>query len=43
MARNNIAWFILGDYNGVTGDLKRFFAGDPTADSDDAAMLEASR
>ncbi len=28
---NNIAWFILGDYNGVTGDLKRFFAGDPTA------------
>jgi PTS system N-acetylglucosamine-specific IIC component len=30
---NNIAWFILGDYNGVTGDLKRFFAGDPTAGS----------
>jgi N-acetylglucosamine PTS system EIICBA or EIICB component len=28
---NNIAWFLLGDYNGVTGDLKRFFAGDPTA------------
>ena len=28
---NNIAWFIIGDYNGVTGDLKRFFAGDPTA------------
>ena len=28
---NNIAWFILGDYNGTTGDLKRFFAGDPTA------------
>ncbi len=28
---NNIAWFILGDFNGVTGDLKRFFAGDPTA------------
>src|SRR5207249_3204601 len=25
---NNIAWFILGDYHGVTGDLKRFFAGD---------------
>ena len=24
---NNIAWFLLGDYNGVTGDLKRFFAG----------------
>ena len=28
---NNIAWFILGDYHGVTGDLKRFMAGDPTA------------
>jgi len=28
---NNIAWFLLGDYQGVTGDLKRFFAGDPTA------------
>ena len=28
---NNLAWFILGDYNGATGDLKRFFAGDPTA------------
>jgi len=28
---NNMAWFLLGDYNGVTGDLKRFFAGDPTA------------
>ena len=28
---NNLAWFILGDYHGVTGDLKRFFAGDPTA------------
>ena len=28
---NNLAWFIIGDYNGVTGDLKRFFAGDPTA------------
>jgi PTS system N-acetylglucosamine-specific IIC component len=28
---NNIAWFLLGDYNGVTGDLKRFFAGDPSA------------
>ncbi len=26
---NNIAWLLLGDYNGVTGDLKRFFAGDP--------------
>jgi len=28
---NNIAWFLLGDYQGVTGDLKRYFAGDPTA------------
>jgi N-acetylglucosamine PTS system EIICBA or EIICB component len=28
---NNLAWFLIGDYNGVTGDLKRFFAGDPTA------------
>jgi PTS system N-acetylglucosamine-specific IIC component len=28
---NNVAWFILGDYAGTTGDLKRFFAGDPTA------------
>ncbi len=28
---NNVAWFIVGDFNGVTGDLKRFFAGDPTA------------
>ncbi|MCH8615878.1 N-acetylglucosamine-specific PTS transporter subunit IIBC [Sphingomonas sp. SM33] len=28
---NNIAWFLLGDYNGATGDLKRFFAGDPAA------------
>jgi len=28
---NNIAWFVVGDYHGVTGDLKRYFAGDPTA------------
>jgi PTS system N-acetylglucosamine-specific IIC component len=28
---NNVAWFLLGDFNGATGDLKRFFAGDPTA------------
>jgi N-acetylglucosamine PTS system EIICBA or EIICB component len=28
---NNFAWFILGDYHGATGDLKRFFAGDPSA------------
>ena len=28
---NNIAWFILGDYHGATGDLQRFFAHDPSA------------
>ena len=28
---NSVVWFILGDYNGVNGDLNRFFAGDPTA------------
>ena len=28
---NNIAWFIIGDFHGTTGDLNRFFAGDPTA------------
>lgn len=28
---NNVAWFLIGDFNGATGDLKRFFAGDPTA------------
>ncbi|HEX5182246.1 MAG TPA: N-acetylglucosamine-specific PTS transporter subunit IIBC [Allosphingosinicella sp.] len=28
---NNIAWFILGDFHGKTGDLNRFFAGDPSA------------
>ncbi len=28
---NNIAWFILGDFKGATGDLNRFFAGDPSA------------
>lgn len=28
---NNLAWFLLGDFNGVTGDLNRFFAGDPSA------------
>ncbi|MGH7025678.1 MAG: PTS transporter subunit EIIC, partial [Caulobacteraceae bacterium] len=30
---NNVVWFIVGDYHGVTGDLNRFFAGDPTAGS----------
>jgi N-acetylglucosamine PTS system EIICBA or EIICB component len=28
---NNLAWFIVGDFHGTTGDLKRFFAGDPAA------------
>ncbi|WP_372784540.1 N-acetylglucosamine-specific PTS transporter subunit IIBC [Phenylobacterium sp.] len=28
---NNIAWFILGDFHGATGDLNRFMAGDPSA------------
>ena len=30
---NNLAWFQIGDFNGVAGDLNRFFAGDPTAGS----------
>lgn len=28
---NNLAWFLVGDYGGATGDLNRFFAGDPEA------------
>ena len=28
---NNVAWFLVGDFHGATGDLRRFFAGDPTA------------
>lgn len=28
---NNVAWFLVGDFNGATGDLGRFFAGDPDA------------
>ena len=28
---NNLAWFIVGDFHGATGDLNRFFAGDPSA------------
>lgn len=28
---NNIVWFVVGDYHGATGDLRRFFAGDPSA------------
>lgn len=30
---NNVAWFLLGDFHGATGDIKRFFAGDPSAGS----------
>ena len=28
---NNVAWFVIGEYDGATGDLRRFFAGDPAA------------
>jgi PTS system N-acetylglucosamine-specific IIC component len=28
---NSVVWFIIGDYEGVQGDLNRFFAGDPEA------------
>ncbi|QGK69660.1 PTS N-acetylglucosamine transporter subunit IIBC [Allosaccharopolyspora coralli] len=28
---NSIVWFLFGDYNGVQGDINRFFEGDPTA------------
>ena len=28
---NNAAWFVVGDFGGATGDLRRFFAGDPDA------------
>lgn len=28
---NSFAWFIVGNFHGVTGDMNRFFAGDPTA------------
>lgn len=28
---NNLFWFVFGDYNGAHGDIRRFFAGDPTA------------
>lgn len=30
---NSFIWFVFGEYNGATGDLSRFFAGDPTAGS----------
>jgi PTS system N-acetylglucosamine-specific IIC component len=28
---NSLVWFVFGEYEGATGDLNRFFAGDPTA------------
>ncbi|MCJ2183361.1 N-acetylglucosamine-specific PTS transporter subunit IIBC [Novosphingobium sp. 1949] len=28
---NNLFWFVLGDYHGAHGDIRRFFMGDPTA------------
>jgi N-acetylglucosamine PTS system EIICBA or EIICB component len=28
---NSLVWFQFGEYNGKTGDLNRFFAGDPNA------------
>ncbi|MCC7394404.1 MAG: PTS transporter subunit EIIC [Sphingomonadaceae bacterium] len=28
---NNLAWFVVGDFGGVSGDLNRFFAGDKSA------------
>ncbi|RJS58924.1 N-acetylglucosamine-specific PTS transporter subunit IIBC [Bacillus sp. PK3_68] len=28
---NSLVWFVFGEFNGANGDLKRFFAGDPTA------------
>ncbi|MED4969902.1 MULTISPECIES: N-acetylglucosamine-specific PTS transporter subunit IIBC [Bacillaceae] len=28
---NSFVWFVFGEYNGKTGDLWRFFAGDPDA------------
>ncbi|GIH11667.1 PTS sugar transporter subunit IIA [Rhizocola hellebori] len=28
---NSLVWFTFGEYDGKTGDLNRFFAGDPTA------------
>ncbi len=28
---NSIVWFVFGEYGGATGDLGRFFAGDPEA------------
>ena len=30
---NSLVWFVFGSFEGATGDLNRFFAGDPTAGS----------
>lgn len=30
---NSFVWFVFGSFEGATGDLNRFFAGDPTAGS----------
>lgn len=30
---NNLFWFVFGDFDGAHGDIRRFFAGDPTAGS----------
>lgn len=30
---NSLVWFVFGNYEGATGDLHRFFAGDPNAGS----------
>ncbi|MFC0339027.1 PTS system N-acetylglucosamine-specific IIB component, Glc family /PTS system N-acetylglucosamine-specific IIC component, Glc family [Kushneria avicenniae] len=30
---NSLVWFVFGSYDGATGDLHRFFAGDPNAGS----------
>ncbi|WP_028401094.1 N-acetylglucosamine-specific PTS transporter subunit IIBC [Ectobacillus panaciterrae] len=30
---NNLFWFVFGEYGGKTGDIARFFAGDPHAGS----------
>ncbi|WP_457808257.1 N-acetylglucosamine-specific PTS transporter subunit IIBC [Kushneria sp. EE4] len=30
---NSLVWFVFGSYEGATGDLHRFFAGDPNAGS----------
>nr|NNM91210.1 PTS transporter subunit EIIC [Bacilli bacterium] len=36
---NTYIWFVYGNFHGVTGDLNRFFAGDPTAGGYMAGMF----